>query len=80
MRDKVHKLGQQLGFNRRNFIPPVVEDPEYVGAHCPLCEKFGLTAGLKFVDLREWKPRSLHSTRRSLFDGESSNDASQSTR
>jgi hypothetical protein len=52
VREKVHQLSQQFGFNRRSLLTLVGDEPDYGGAPCALCTKYGLTGKLKFVALR----------------------------
>jgi hypothetical protein len=64
-REMVHKLSRQFGFTRRSLLTLVGDDPVYGGAPCWFCEKFGLTAGLKFVPVRDWEPAHLSSAQQS---------------
>jgi hypothetical protein len=72
VREKVHKLSQQFGFNRRSLLTLVGDEPDYGGAPCALCTKYGLTGNLKFVALRDWKSANPKRTRRNLLEGGSS--------
>jgi hypothetical protein len=78
VREKVHKLSRQFGFNRRNLLSEG-DQAEYGGAPCALCEKYGLTAGLKFVALPEWTPTRSIRARRALFEEESTTGSSESS-
>jgi hypothetical protein len=75
VREGVHKLSRQFGFDRRNLLTIGLFDAEYGGAACALCEKFGLTGGLKF--LPERTPTGSIGVRRSLFEGEDSTTSSE---
>jgi hypothetical protein len=47
MREKVHELSKQFGITRRDLLSLVGDEPEYGGAPCELCEKYGVTGGLE---------------------------------
>jgi hypothetical protein len=54
---KVHEVARQLGMDRTHIASiPGVENG-YGGAPCALCEEFGLTAGLRFVEPTLRQPR-----------------------
>jgi hypothetical protein len=59
--EKTHQVARQFGVSRRNLLCIVGDEPEYGGAPCALCEKFGVTGGLKFVALP--KPLNLRAAR-----------------
>jgi hypothetical protein len=66
---KIHELARQFGFDRRDLATLSGLESGYGGTPCSLCESFGLTGGLRFVDLkRESRRHSLPSQRRPLFD------------
>ena len=66
---KVHELARQLGIDRTHIAAVSGLENGYGGAPCALCEEFGLTAGLRFVDLVPQRlRRPLSSTRIPLFD------------
>ena len=71
MREKVHELSKQFGITRRDLLSLVGDEPEYGGAPCELCEKYGVTGGLKFVPLPERKPVIPKSHRRMSFEEKS---------
>jgi hypothetical protein len=77
IRQKVHMLSGQFGLNRRSLLSIAADDQEYGGAPCALCEKFGLTGGLKFVALREWKQNRSVSVRGKLLKGESGSTSTE---
>jgi len=52
LREKIHELARQFGFDRRNLTPLSSADYGYGGVPCALCEDFGLTGGLRFVYLK----------------------------
>ena len=55
---KVHEVARQLGINRTHIATLSGLDHGYGGAPCALCEEFGLTAGLRFVDPTPNHPRA----------------------
>jgi len=57
LREKIHELARQFGFDRRNLTPLSSADYGYGGVPCALCEDFGLTGGLRFVEFRRERPR-----------------------
>ena len=63
----IHELAQRLGFDRRDFATLSGLEAGYGGSPCVLCEKFGLTAGLRFVDLQT-RPRCKPRVGARLFD------------
>ncbi len=67
VREKVHELSRQFGFDRRTLLSSAGEDQEYGGAPCTLCEKYDLSGGLKFVALAEWE--TIDVKRRKLSRG-----------
>jgi hypothetical protein len=55
LRKNIHELARQFGINRRNLIS--LPNPYgYGGVRCALCEKFGVTGGLRFVKLKRKRP------------------------
>ncbi len=65
---KVHEVARQLGMDRTHVASiPGVENG-YGGAPCALCEEFGLTAGLRFVDRTPRQPRRSSTAHIPLFD------------
>jgi len=77
VREKVHKLSQQYGFNRRSLLSVVGDEPDYGGAPCALCTKYDLTGNLKFVALPDRNSANLKNTRRNLLEGGSSTTATE---
>ena len=70
-RQHVHRLCERLGLDRKLLLTVVGDEPEYGGEPCALCEKFGLTAGLKFRDSYARRPLAPPSgPRRALFSEE----------
>jgi hypothetical protein len=66
---KIHEIARQLGIDRRCIVQVPDGEEGYGGAPCPLCEEFGVTGGLRFVDLnRNRVAKSCPSQRRRLFD------------
>lgn len=66
---KVHEVARQLGINRSHIATLTGLDQDYGGAPCALCEEFGLTAGLRFVDPTPNHPRARAvKPRTPLFD------------
>jgi hypothetical protein len=49
-RRTIHELARQLGIDRSHIATLAGLDHGYGGVSCPLCEEFGLTAGLRFVE------------------------------
>ncbi len=66
---KVHQLARDLGLDRTILTSIPAIEHGYGGAPCKLCEEFGVTGGLRFVELaapRLKKPGAV--PRRRLFD------------
>jgi hypothetical protein len=68
VREHVHRLSERFGLDRKMLLSIVGDEPVYGGEMCALCEKFGLTAGLKFVEQYVRRPPAPPSgLRRALF-------------
>jgi hypothetical protein len=66
---KVHEIARQLGIDRRTIAPLTALEHGYGGARCSFCEEFGLTGGLRFVEINKFPRRRLRpSQRRPLYD------------
>jgi hypothetical protein len=48
----IHQIAQRMGINRRTIATLRGLEVGFGGVPCPLCEEYGLTAGLTFVDVR----------------------------
>jgi hypothetical protein len=71
VREHVHRLSERFGLDRKMLLTIVGDEPEYGGELCSLCEKFGLNAGLKFVEHYVRCPLASPSgPRRALFSEE----------
>jgi hypothetical protein len=57
LKRKIHQLARQLGIDRRCITGIACPDLGYGGVPCPLCEEFGVTGGLRFVDLNRRQSR-----------------------
>ena len=69
MKCKIHEIASQLGIDRRAIAPLTGLESGYGGVPCALCEKFGLTGGLRFAPIRSFPPRNRSSSERGkLFD------------
>jgi hypothetical protein len=68
LREQIHKLARVYNIDRRTIMYLGGIEAGYGGEPCGLCEKFGVTGGLRFVDLSP-KPRILNkgNPRGSLF-------------
>ncbi len=67
-RRKIHELARQLGIDRTHIATLSGLDHGYGGAPCALCEEFGLTAGLRFIDPTPRQPRRSSTAHIPLFD------------
>src|SRR5215470_19747859 len=56
LRRKIHEIALRLGIDRRTIAPIAALEAGYGGAPCPLCEKMGLTGGLRFVEIPQPAP------------------------
>jgi hypothetical protein len=69
LKRKIHEIAAQLGIDRRAFVTLSGLEYGYGGAPCTLCKKFGLTGGLRFVDINKYRLRNHPSSDRiPLFD------------
>jgi hypothetical protein len=68
LKRKIHELARQLGIDRRCITGIASPDYGYGGVPCPLCEEFGVTGGLRFVDLNRILVAKLRPSQRRLFD------------
>ncbi len=57
LKRKIHQMGAQFGIDRRIIATLGALEAGYGGLRCPLCEEFGLTKGLRFVEINEHRPR-----------------------
>jgi energy-coupling factor transporter ATP-binding protein EcfA2 len=57
MKKKTHELARRFGFDRTDFATVPGLESGYGGAPCVLCEDFGLTGGLRFIDLPARSPK-----------------------
>lgn len=69
MKEQIHKLAGHFNIDRRTIVYSGGLEAGYGGLACELCEKFGVTGGLRFVDVSV-KPRILtrKNPRPYLFD------------
>jgi hypothetical protein len=69
MKKKIHDLARRFGFDRTDLATLAGLESGYGGPSCVLCEQFGLTGNLRFVDMQA-TPRLKFRTdqRRHLFD------------
>jgi hypothetical protein len=72
-RRKLHHLARDFGLDRRALVSTGAIEAGYCGEQCPLCEEFGLTAGLRSVPVDRRQPRWIISKqrvhdRRPIFD------------
>jgi hypothetical protein len=51
IKEQVHEIARRLGINRRAIAKMSGLETGYGGQPCRLCETYGLSAGLKFVEL-----------------------------
>jgi len=51
LKRKIHELARRFGFDRTDFASLAGLETGYGGPPCASCEEFGLTGGLRFVDL-----------------------------
>jgi hypothetical protein len=56
LKEQIHKLARQFNIDRRTIGYSGGLEAGYGGVPCALCEKFGVTGGLRFVDVSA-KPR-----------------------
>ena len=49
---KIHELARRFGFDRADFATLASLESGYGGPPCVLCEQFGLTGNLRFVDMQ----------------------------
>jgi hypothetical protein len=64
LRRKIHEIARQMGINRRNIASLTALEHGYGGPPCPLCEEFGTTGGLKFVEIQRSPQRKEFTSRR----------------
>ena len=67
-RRKIHEIAKKLGIDRAQIANLTPLENGYGGIPCDLCEEFGLTAGLKFVDSPGFRRSRRPSNRIPLFD------------
>lgn len=82
LKRKVQEIARRLGIDRRTSGTLPGLEAGYGGVPCALCEEFGLTGGLKFVDLNQFSQGALRPSRRPLrplFD-QAPDEANQSNR
>jgi len=65
---KVHEVARQLGMDRTHIASISGVENGYGGAPCALCEEFGLSAGLRYVDPAPRQPRRSSSSHIPLFE------------
>jgi hypothetical protein len=75
VREHVHRLTERLGLDRKMLLLIVM----YGGEPCALCEKFGLTAGLKLGKQYVRRPVAPSRPRRALFEEETTGTSPQHT-
>ncbi len=81
MKTKIHELARRFGFDRLDFATLAGLESGYGGQPCLLCEKTGLTAGLKFFEPRTRPLRKLQGNQRGrLFDQNTAASAKQEVR
>lgn len=73
---KIHELARRFGFDRTDLATLGGLEAGYGGPPCVLCEQFGLTANLRFVDMQATpRLRFRNDQRRQLFDQAAKADA-----
>ena len=68
LRRKIHQIAARLRIDRRNITSLAALEHGNGGACCSLCDEFGTTGGLKFVEIARSPRRTATRSRRSLFD------------
>ena len=58
LRREIHLIAAQLGIDRRAIAPLTALEYGYGGAPCALCEEFGLTGGLRFIEINSFSPKN----------------------
>jgi hypothetical protein len=59
LKRKIHGLARQLGIDRRCIAMSHALEVGYGGVPCELCEEFGVTGGLRFVEINKIPQRKL---------------------
>jgi energy-coupling factor transporter ATP-binding protein EcfA2 len=59
LKRKIHGLARQLGIDRRWIAMSHALEGGYGGVPCELCEEFGVTGGLRFVEINKIPLRKL---------------------
>lgn len=66
-RREIHELARRFEIDRLALCSPDAPKWGYGGAPCTLCDEFGLGAGLRYVPVTRWRPRTLGRTRPPLL-------------
>jgi len=76
VRTKIHELARRFGFDRTDFATLPGLESGYGGTSCVLCEQFGLTGNLRFVDMQATPRLKFRKDQvRRLFDQTAEADA-----